>query len=80
MGPTAGSKIVDVAGGTGDIAFRILDSLLTAEDKQALEKSFEPVEPSEIVQKGIKDAMDLMDSAAQEFKTDGKWLRLLLRS
>lgn len=63
LGPTTGSKIVDVAGGTGDIAFRILDSLLTAEDKQALEKSFEPVDPSVIVQKGIKDAMDLMDNA-----------------
>ena len=74
LGPTPGSKIVDVAGGTGDISFRILEELLTPEDKQVLEKSFDPVDPSTIVQQGIKDAMDVYDSAAAAVNAESEFL------
>ena len=69
-----------MAGGTGDISFRILEALLTAEDKQIMERSFEPVDPSTLVHKGIKDAWDIVDSAPvskDRAKSEGKLNKLI---
>jgi len=59
LGPTPGSKILDVAGGTGDIAFRLLLALATQEDKDLVlpQETDQQVDPITVVGKAIFDTV-----------------------
>lgn len=69
LGPTPGSKILDVAGGTGDIAFRMLDKLMTAEDQEAVNLIY-PTNPTDFVRSSISNAMDAASAGSKTAPED----------
>lgn len=57
LGPTHGSRVLDLAGGTGDVSFRMLDAMKASKEAAFALYGITSVAPSEVILSDINPAM-----------------------